>query len=415
MFSCIDRLLSKWFYHVGLCIARHPGYFIIIPLFVSLILVTGIQRMHYEDDPEYLFSPSDGRSRFERSVVDRHFPMNYSRNFDAGRITHKGRFGRIILTATDNQSVLRPEIFALAVQFDKAIREFRIEWDGDSYAYDQLCARTGDHSPTPIPSYDDEEPEVDTLSPQFGAGTPATSVVDAGGNSTESIVDDEAADDSSDDPDESAQTQYPRRQSRCYANDVLDLGAYLEHMATGQIRPSYPTWLNERTLKAYYFPSHLGGVITDSNNTLRTAEALSLIYFLDVSAKHAQERAEVWEQRFLQFVQELQESSPQVHVARFVSSTLKDELERNTHTLVPFFSVTVLIMIGFSVATCASSDWVRSKPWLGMLGCVSAGLAVAASFGACMYAGVPMIGINLAAPFLMLGELLFISCPKLNC
>jgi len=50
------------------------------------------------------------------------------------------------------------------------------------------------------------------------------------------------------------------------------------------------------------------------------------------------------------------------------------------------------------------ADWVQSKPWLGLLGCVSAGLGVAASFGLCVYCGVDMIGINLAAPFLMLGK-----------
>jgi predicted RND superfamily exporter protein len=50
------------------------------------------------------------------------------------------------------------------------------------------------------------------------------------------------------------------------------------------------------------------------------------------------------------------------------------------------------------------ADWVLSKPWLGLLGCVSAGLAVAAAFGLAVYCGVEMIGINLAAPFLMLGK-----------
>jgi hypothetical protein len=429
MFSCIDRLLAKWFYHLGLCIGRYPGYFIIIPFFLSLIFVTGIQRMRYEDDPEYLFSPSDGRSRFERSVIDDHFPMNFSRNFDPGRITHKGRFGRIILTAADNQSVLRPEIFQLAVQFDQVIRDLQIEWDGDSYRYEQLCARTGDHPLTPIPSFDDsgadDEPEVDTLAP-VDPSLPSTSAqitTIASLNSTETPnveasnttepddpipSDDDSNEATNDDSNSSAQTQYPRRQPRCYVNDVLDLGAYLEHMNSGQIRPTFPTWLNERTLKSYYFPSHLGGVTMDRNSTLRTAQALSLIYFLDVSVKHAHERAQVWEQRFLQAVQDWQQANPQVRVARYVSSTLKDELERNTHSLVSFFSVTVLVMIAFSVATCASSDWVRSKPWLGMLGCISAGLAVAASFGVCMYAGVPMIGINLAAPFLMLGKQSFL-------
>jgi hypothetical protein len=39
----------------------------------------------------------------------------------------------------------------------------------------------------------------------------------------------------------------------------------------------------------------------------------------------------------------------------------------------------------------------------GLLGVVSAILASMAAFGLCMYIGVDFIGINLAAPFLMLG------------
>lgn len=49
-------------------------------------------------------------------------------------------------------------------------------------------------------------------------------------------------------------------------------------------------------------------------------------------------------------------------------------------------------------------DWVRSKPWLGLLGNVSAAMATLCAFGLCMYAGVDFIGINLAAPFLMIGK-----------
>lgn len=49
-------------------------------------------------------------------------------------------------------------------------------------------------------------------------------------------------------------------------------------------------------------------------------------------------------------------------------------------------------------------DTVRSKPWLGLLGNVSAAMATAAAFGFAIYMRVEFIGINLAAPFLMIGE-----------
>lgn len=58
-----------------------------------------------------------------------------------------------------------------------------------------------------------------------------------------------------------------------------------------------------------------------------------------------------------------------------------------------------------SVITCMMGDVVRSKPWLGLLGNVSAIMATCAAFGLAMYIGIEFIGINLAAPFLMIGEL----------
>ena len=60
-------------------------------------------------------------------------------------------------------------------------------------------------------------------------------------------------------------------------------------------------------------------------------------------------------------------------------------------------------MIIFCVITCMMADWVKSKPPLGLVGVTSAVMGTVTAFGFCMYVGVPFIGINLAAPFLMLG------------
>uniref|UniRef100_A0A8W7PZN3 SSD domain-containing protein n=1 Tax=Anopheles coluzzii TaxID=1518534 RepID=A0A8W7PZN3_ANOCL len=49
-------------------------------------------------------------------------------------------------------------------------------------------------------------------------------------------------------------------------------------------------------------------------------------------------------------------------------------------------------------------DVVRSKPWLGLMGNVSAVMATSAAFGLAMYLGIEFIGINLAAPFLMIDD-----------
>jgi len=130
-----------------------------------------------------------------------------------------------------------------------------------------------------------------------------------------------------------------------------------------------------------------------------------------------------WEAAFLQNVKD---NAPlDVEVLRFSSLTLESELENNTNSVLPFFTLNVLIMIFFCVVTCMMTDWVshqkaletnsflqafiflqvKSKPLLGLLGVVSSILGTIAALGLAVYVGIPFTGINLAAPFLMLGKL----------
>lgn len=95
-----------------------------------------------------------------------------------------------------------------------------------------------------------------------------------------------------------------------------------------------------------------------------------------------------------------------INVSRFVSRTLETELENNTNSVIPYFGVTITVMLLFSMGSVMMGDWVRTKPWLGFVGVLSAALSCFASFGFLIYLGVEFIGINLAAPFLMLGEYL---------
>lgn len=88
----------------------------------------------------------------------------------------------------------------------------------------------------------------------------------------------------------------------------------------------------------------------------------------------------------------------------FASRTLDNELEKNTQSVVPYIAITFILMAVFSVLTSMMADQVRSKPWMGLLGNLSAIMATCAAFGLAMYLGIEFIGINLAAPFLMISE-----------
>ena len=98
---------------LGYQVGKRPGYFIIVPLLLTALCASGFQRIYYEADPEYLFSPIDGDAKFERQALERHFPMNYSA-FDPGRVSRAGRFGRLLILARDNGTLLRDSIFKQA-------------------------------------------------------------------------------------------------------------------------------------------------------------------------------------------------------------------------------------------------------------------------------------------------------------
>lgn len=132
--SCVDTTLNKSFYKLGKFIGKNPGYFVIIPVLLTLLCITGwvfdwilislfpinkafrthnavqnerqstnkvfsldrYQQIKYEIDPEYLFSPVKGDGKMERAIVEEHFKVNYTSRFNVGRITRPGKYGNAI-------------------------------------------------------------------------------------------------------------------------------------------------------------------------------------------------------------------------------------------------------------------------------------------------------------------------------
>merc|ERR1719384_2603894 len=130
---------------------------------------------------------------------------------------------------------------------------------------------------------------------------------------------------------------------------------------------------------------------------------LALNYFLTSATDFDVKTGTKWEDAFLTLMESSQDWAPNIEIFRFSSLSMERELENNTNSVIPFFSLNLGVMIAFCIVTCMMTDWVKSKPVLGLLGVVSAVLATIAALGMIMYCGVPFIGINMAAPFLMLG------------
>ncbi|XP_012282501.1 patched domain-containing protein 3 [Orussus abietinus] len=335
--TCVDDFLNQAFHRIGLVVGRHPGYFVVIPVLLACICITGYQRIHYEIDPEYLFSPVNGPGKAERAITEEFFRVNYSHYFNVGRITRPGRFGHVIVVPKDGDpNMLRTVIWEELRLLDGMIRNATAKFEGQEFTYEKICARWLDE---------------------------------------------------------------------CFANDILSLHHVIGEVENRELNLTFPVMFNPVTWDAHLFPVFFGGSVVTDDLTIESVPSVQLAYFVAVDNQRQDALGAAWEEAFLDIVGKAEDEGVFRHIstARFASRTLELELEANTKTVVPYFSSTFALMGLFSVVTCMMTDWVRSKPWLGLLGNVSAAMATVSAFGLCMYLGVDFIGLNLAAPFLMIG------------
>ncbi|KAL0122168.1 hypothetical protein PUN28_007128 [Cardiocondyla obscurior] len=335
--TCVDDFLNRAFYKVGLVVGRHPGYFVIVPILLACICFTGYQRIHYEIDPEYLFSPVNGPSKTERAIVEQYFKVNYSHQFNFARITRPGRFGHVIIIPKDGgHNMLKSAIWQELRELDWIIRNITAKYEDEVFTYEKICARWLD---------------------------------------------------------------------QCFTNDILNLHHVMKDVERRELNMTFPIMFNPVTWDVHLLPAYFGGSVVNDDHTIESAPSVQLAYFITVDSPRQDAIGAAWEEAFLDVVGKAEDGGVFKHIstARFASRTLELELEANTQTVVPYFASTFIIMGLFSVVTCMMTDWVRSKPWLGLLGNLSAAMATVAAFGLCIYLGVDFIGLNLAAPFLMIG------------
>ena len=117
-----DRVMKRLFYKLGYFIGEQPGYFVIIPVLMTLLCFTGFQRISVISDPEHLFTPVDGPGKMERMILEKHFPTNFDK-FDPVRSSRPVRFGRLLITAQDEGSLLKSSAWEEIVHLDQIVRE----------------------------------------------------------------------------------------------------------------------------------------------------------------------------------------------------------------------------------------------------------------------------------------------------
>lgn len=324
--------MANFYARMGVLIGRHPGYFILIPFLITGLLATGVKRFHYEQDPEYLYTPVGGEAWQARNRVEKLFPLNTSTSFDPGRTTRIGRIGWALIEAKDGGTMFRKTILREVFKVHRMISNITIEWEGKMLKYRNLCARNN---------------------------------------------------------------------GECFKNDILVVGKRMQALEKRTRKLRYPIEFNPRTYNFTFYAANLGGVTLDQDGFISVVKAIRLMYFLDYSDPVKEKKALLWENAFLDKVASA--SYEYIKIGRYVSLSLEQELNRTVLSLLPMYLTVAVILVVFSAITCATTDWVRSKPWSGILGLISTAIGVISGFGFMMYCGVSCIDINVAVPFLMAG------------
>ncbi|XP_067135741.1 patched domain-containing protein 3-like [Centruroides vittatus] len=189
--------------------------------------------------------------------------------------------------------------------------------------------------------------------------------------------------------------------NKCIDNFVLSVVGKIHDLKAKKIHMSFPYDTTVESNKISFPVINFGGVTTDKKNHIIEAKAIRLMYLLKYTSDRWNKISLKWENEFLKTVSDLQ--SERFNFYKFVGSTFDSEFHKNTEMILPLIFFVAPLMAAFAVVTSMTMDWVTSKPWIGVAGCVCPTVAVIGAFGLLLLCGAEYIDLNISIPFLLLG------------
>lgn len=187
----------------------------------------------------------------------------------------------------------------------------------------------------------------------------------------------------------------------CQNNNLLEYENNIHHFESNNNYIKFPVAIDLDLISYNMSVINLGGVKVDENNNVLEAKAFRLFYFLDSSDSLKDHLAALFEKEFVKTIKE--DISDKIIITKFVSSAFKEEIWKFAITALKLAPVSVFIIVSFTVISSFTTEFVRSKPWLGLAGCISVGLATLPSFGFVIFCGLKCTPVNIIVPFLILG------------
>ncbi|XP_067131608.1 patched domain-containing protein 3-like [Centruroides vittatus] len=136
----LRRVVSVALSRVGYNVGCYPQIHVAILFILSLVLATGILRVSPTKDAEYIYAPSDARSKADRAAIESVFPINTSQ-CDYRRATRVGGMAGIQITSKYESSVLEESIIEEVIKLDEIIRNISFLWNNAFVRYEDLCCK----------------------------------------------------------------------------------------------------------------------------------------------------------------------------------------------------------------------------------------------------------------------------------
>ncbi|XP_062844163.1 patched domain-containing protein 3 [Trichomycterus rosablanca] len=337
--NCVEKPIRSCLERLGRFVGQHPGWFIIIPLFLSVTFGVGFYFLEdrKSNDIVVQFTPRDGHAKIEKQFFETYFRPGKDEEeeddddeddydlFSTLRLTTDGSYASVIFTSEMN--AISADALEEILHVDTQVKTMTARFGGEEFSYTDVCA---------------------------------------GGKNS------------------------------CHDNTLLKL---LDYNASRieVLNLMFPVHRDSRL-----GPVHLGHLIgrvgVDENGTVQRAKAVRLFYYLRQVNSSLED---AWLNEFVSLLSNKTTSVTQV--SYFTSISRQQEFEKSTESVTQLFSITYCIAILFSVLSCIRLDSVRNKVWVAFLGVVSTGLAVLSSFGLLLLLDVPFVITVASSPFLVLG------------
>ncbi|CAG5117284.1 unnamed protein product [Candidula unifasciata] len=139
-----QRAILNWFYRYGFFLAKHPFWFLIIPIVICVALAGGFAFLDHNEDIEYLYAPSTSRSIDEREVVKKTFPDLSDDNFSPFSLNTQIPQSQIIFRSKQEGSILTEEVMNELTPFYRTLITMSVMSDGQNISFADICKKQRD-------------------------------------------------------------------------------------------------------------------------------------------------------------------------------------------------------------------------------------------------------------------------------